>query len=65
MKQAYALFGSHHYRHYDFLLTLSDNTGHFGLEHHQSSDDRSFADLYIMPETSLVGSHLLPQRTRT
>ena len=65
MKQAYALFGSHHYKHYDFLLTLSDNTGHFGLEHHRSSDDRSFADLYIMPETSLVGSHLLPQRTRT
>jgi len=60
VKQAYALFGSHHYGHYDFLLTLSDNTGHFGLEHHQSSDDRSFADLYIMPETSLVGSHLLP-----
>ena len=60
VKQAYALFGSHHYGHYDFLLTLSDNTGHFGLEHHQSSDDRSFADLYITPETSLVGSHLLP-----
>ena len=60
VKQAYVLFGSHHYGHYDFLLTLSDNTGHFGLEHHQSSDDRSFADLYIMPETSLVGSHLLP-----
>ena len=60
VKQAYALFGSHHYGHYDFLLTLSDNTGHFGLEHHQSSDDRSYADLYITPETSLVGSHLLP-----
>ncbi len=60
VKQAYALFGEHHYNHYDFLLTLSDNTGHFGLEHHQSSDDRSFAELYTMPETSLVGSHLLP-----
>ena len=60
VKQAYVLFGSHHYDHYDFLLTLSDNTGHFGLEHHQSSDDRSFADLYTQPETSLVGSHLLP-----
>jgi predicted metalloprotease with PDZ domain len=60
VKQAYALFGEHHYNHYDFLLTLSDNTGHFGLEHHQSSDDRSFAELYITPETSLVGSHLLP-----
>jgi predicted metalloprotease with PDZ domain len=35
-----ALFGARHYRHYDFLLTLSDHTAHFGLEHHESSDDR-------------------------
>jgi predicted metalloprotease with PDZ domain len=60
VKQANLLFGSHHYGHYDFLFTLSDNTGHFGLEHHQSSDDRSFADLYTTPETTLVGAHLLP-----
>jgi len=31
--QAYALFGAHHYDHYDFLFTLSEDTGHFGLEH--------------------------------
>lgn len=60
VKQAYILFGSHHYDHYDFLLTLSANTGHFGLEHHQSSDDRSWPDLYIDPATYLVGAHLLP-----
>ncbi|MGE5626284.1 MAG: M61 family metallopeptidase [Bacillota bacterium] len=60
VKQAYILFGSHHYDHYDFLLTLSANTGHFGLEHHQSSDDRSWADLYTDPATGLVGAHLLP-----
>jgi predicted metalloprotease with PDZ domain len=35
-----ALFRARHYRHYDFLLTLSDHTAHFGLEHHESSDDR-------------------------
>jgi predicted metalloprotease with PDZ domain len=35
-----ALFGARHYNDYHFLLTLSDNTAHFGLEHHQSSDDR-------------------------
>jgi predicted metalloprotease with PDZ domain len=34
------LFGARHYRKYDFLLTLSDHTAHFGLEHHESSDDR-------------------------
>ena len=35
-----ALFAARHYRRYDFLLTLSDSVAHFGLEHHESSDDR-------------------------
>jgi predicted metalloprotease with PDZ domain len=35
-----ALFGARHYREYHFLLTLSDHAAHFGLEHHESSDDR-------------------------
>jgi predicted metalloprotease with PDZ domain len=35
-----ALFGSRHYRDYHFLFTLSDHVAHFGLEHHESSDDR-------------------------
>ena len=35
-----ALFGSRHYRSYHFLLTLSDHVASFGLEHHESSDDR-------------------------
>ncbi len=34
------LFGAHHYEHYHFLYTLSDQVAHFGLEHHESSDDR-------------------------
>ena len=38
--QAVKLFGARHYAHYDFLLTLSDHNGSFGLEHQQSSDDR-------------------------
>jgi predicted metalloprotease with PDZ domain len=38
--EAGALFGVHHYHAYTFLLTLSDNVAHFGLEHHESSDDR-------------------------
>jgi predicted metalloprotease with PDZ domain len=36
-----ALFGANHYRHYDWLFTLSDQVAHFGLEHHESSDDRT------------------------
>jgi predicted metalloprotease with PDZ domain len=41
------LFGARHYRSYSFLLTLSDHTAHFGLEHHESSDNR-------VPERSLI-----------
>jgi len=40
VREARTLFGTQHFRHYDFLVTLSDHTAHFGLEHHQSSDDR-------------------------
>jgi predicted metalloprotease with PDZ domain len=58
--QAYALYGAHHYGHYDFLLTLSDHTAHFGLEHHQSSDDRLGADYFTDPAASLLGAMLLP-----
>ncbi|HEY8022367.1 MAG TPA: M61 family peptidase, partial [Thermoanaerobaculia bacterium] len=35
-----ALFGARHYRDYHWLVTLSDKVQHFGLEHHESSDDR-------------------------
>ena len=42
-----ALFGPHYYRRYDFLLTLSDHIESFGLEHHESSDNR-------LPERALI-----------
>ena len=32
-------YASHHYNHYNFLLTLSDHTNGEGLEHGQSSDN--------------------------
>ena len=34
-----AATGSRHYGHYDWLLTLSDQGGNEGLEHHESSED--------------------------
>ncbi len=43
--EARALFGAEHFQHYDWLLTLSENVEHFGLEHHQSSDDRTHEDI--------------------
>lgn len=38
--EAGALFGAYHFRKYDWLVTLSDDVAHFGLEHHESSDNR-------------------------
>lgn len=55
-----ALFGARHYRHYDFLLTLSDSTAHFGLEHHQSSDDRTAEKSLVDPNELKLFSGLLP-----
>jgi predicted metalloprotease with PDZ domain len=45
--QAYKLFGSRHYDHYDFLVSLSDQLSPKGLEHHQSSEDGVNADYFI------------------
>jgi predicted metalloprotease with PDZ domain len=42
--EAEALFGTHPHSSYRFLLTLSDQVTHFGLEHHESSDDRVAED---------------------
>jgi predicted metalloprotease with PDZ domain len=39
VRQAYKLFGSHHYAHYDFLYSLSDQIYQEGLEHQQSSEN--------------------------
>jgi len=39
VRQAYRLFGSQHYDHYDFLFALTDRMGSIGLEHHRSSEN--------------------------
>lgn len=39
VSQANLAFGAHHYRKYRFLLTVSDEGGDEGLEHHESSED--------------------------
>jgi len=41
VQEAAALFGATHYSEYHFLWTLSDQLGFEGIEHHQSSDNRS------------------------
>jgi predicted metalloprotease with PDZ domain len=51
VKEAAALFGATHYNEYHFLWSLSDQIGFQGIEHHQSSDNRS-------PERSLIDDDL-------
>lgn len=60
MAEAGALFGTRHYRDYHFLLTLSDNVAHFGLEHHESSDDRVDERTMIDPSLRIDNADLLP-----
>ena len=37
--QAVKTFGAQHYDHYDFLLSITDQLGGIGLEHHRSSEN--------------------------
>lgn len=55
-----ALFGVRHYRRYDFLLTLSDRLPPDGVEHHESSDDRTEENYFLDPglfESSDLAAH--------
>jgi predicted metalloprotease with PDZ domain len=60
VEEAQVLFGVHHYRGYHFLLTLSDDVAHFGLEHHESSDDRTSERSLIDDAERVEFSGLLP-----
>jgi len=60
VKEANALFGAHHYRDYHFLLTASDHVAHFGLEHHESSDDRTGENFLTDADARTAGADLLP-----
>ncbi|HEU4624725.1 MAG TPA: hypothetical protein VFS52_08200 [Steroidobacteraceae bacterium] len=46
VQEMYALFGSQHYEHYDFLLALSEAFGSIGLEHHRSSENQQEPDYF-------------------
>jgi predicted metalloprotease with PDZ domain len=60
VRETGALFQSRHYDQYHFLLTLSDQVAHFGLEHHQSSDDRLEAHSLTDDDLLLLDADLLP-----
>jgi predicted metalloprotease with PDZ domain len=60
VRETGALYQSRHYGEYHFLVTLSDSVAHFGLEHHQSSDDRVAARTFIDPDQFVLAGDLLP-----
>jgi predicted metalloprotease with PDZ domain len=60
VRETGALYQSRHYAEYHFLVTLSDSVAHFGLEHHQSSDDRVPAKTFIDDSEFTLNGDLLP-----
>ena len=60
VQQAYKLFGSRHYDHYDFLLYLSDRVGGIGFEHHESSEDGTLGHYFTEWDQTPAGRDLLP-----
>jgi predicted metalloprotease with PDZ domain len=60
VRQAYKLYGSHHYDHYDFLYSLSDQIQQNGLEHHQSSEDGTDPESFTKWDKNANSRDLLP-----
>lgn len=58
--EAQALFGHAHYRHYDFLYALTDQIMPDGLEHHESSDNRSPYRTFLDDDVRRAEANLLP-----
>ncbi|MBS0364366.1 MAG: M61 family metallopeptidase [Proteobacteria bacterium] len=60
VREARALFGGTHYRHYDFLYVLTDQIMPDGLEHHESSDNRSPYRTFLDDDLRRAEANLLP-----
>jgi predicted metalloprotease with PDZ domain len=58
--QANALWGARHYSSYRFLAANAEDIAHFGLEHHQSSDDRSGERTFLDDEAWYTRCDLYP-----
>ncbi|HWX53791.1 MAG TPA: M61 family peptidase [Verrucomicrobiae bacterium] len=58
--EAGKLFGARHYGKYHFLYTLSDQTNHHGLEHHESSDNGSGEETFSDEAAHNLEADLLP-----
>jgi len=60
VREARALFGTVHYRQYQFLLALTDQAGYSGLEHHESSDNWVGERSMVDPQAFRAMASLLP-----
>lgn len=58
--EAVALFGTRHFDHYDFLLGISDDVGHIGLEHHRSSENVVDSGYFARWDAGPAGRNILP-----
>lgn len=60
VRQAYRLFGGYHYDRYDFLLSLSNQMGGIGLEHHRSSENGTAPTFFTEWDRNADTRDLLP-----
>ncbi|MDB5694480.1 MAG: peptidase [Sphingomonas bacterium] len=58
--QAVKTFGAQHYDRYTFLLSITDQLGGIGLEHHRSSENGVSPGYWIDWENSTARRNLLP-----
>ncbi len=58
--EAQALFGAHHFDRYDFLLSLSEQFGGIGLEHHRSSENGVSSEYFSEWDKKQIERSLLP-----
>ncbi|WP_240609592.1 M61 family metallopeptidase [Phenylobacterium deserti] len=60
VRQADRLFGARHYKHYDFLLAITERMGGIGLEHHQSSENGVGEGYFTDWKKAVLDRDLLP-----
>jgi predicted metalloprotease with PDZ domain len=58
--QALKTFGAQHYDRYEFLLSITNQLGGIGLEHHRSSENGVSPGYFTDWENSVVRRNLLP-----
>ncbi|MEO7385543.1 MAG: M61 family peptidase [Gammaproteobacteria bacterium] len=60
VKEADKLFGARHYRRYTFLATLSDQVAQYGLESHESSENRLPESSFTNPAVGMLELSVFP-----